>query len=144
MVKLDTKKTTFIPAWNGNRSENEPIRLELLRLSVEDYWKVAAIISYISDNARADISLLTAAKLSSHEEIMKDIPGIIGRYVVSIANLTVDDSPAKPSDLTRTAQLLPLVVEVLAELLCISTLDSVLKKRLEAPLSESPAQDMTA
>ena len=130
MTKIDTKNRIFIPLWDGNREEAEPVKIELARLSLEDYWKVATICTSIGTMAKAEGDFL--ARFASAGDIIKEITPLLKRYIVSMQNLTVDDNPAKPEDLTKTSLFLSLVMEILAELLSISTLDASIKKKLEA------------
>lgn len=131
MLNLDTKSVQFVPAWNGNRDEAEPIRMELARLSLEDYWRASSICIYLGNYAKANIEDLSAAKFAANEEVVREIAPLIKRYVSSLSGLCVNDQLAKPEDLTKTPQCVSLVFEILTELLRISTLDNALKKKSE-------------
>ncbi|MDI6756444.1 MAG: hypothetical protein QME32_00310 [Endomicrobiia bacterium] len=135
MLKVTTKTVTFVPQWNGNDKEAEPIRLELARLTLEDYWKVATVCSYFGEFNRSGLDV-SVAKIASCGEVVKEITPLIKKYVVGISGLYVDDVLAKAEDLSGTAQFLPLILEIIGELLRISTIDEALKKKSEASSAE--------
>lgn len=126
-IKISTKGITFTPSWNDNKSSNKPITILLGRLTLEDYWRVSSLCVALGDMNKIEAK----NRAADFADIAKELSPIFSRYVGEIKNLTVDDAPAKSSDLTKTAQLLPLVFEVLPELLTISTLDEGLKKKLK-------------
>lgn len=134
-IKISTKGITFTPVWNDNKSSDDPVTIDLGRLTLEDYWKVSSLCVALGDMAKTEAK----NRITDFADIAKELTPIFSRYVLGIKNLSVDDVPAKAVDLTKAAQLLPLVYEILSELLVISTLDDGLKKKLkESSQGDSP------
>lgn len=136
MLKITTGTVSFVPKWNDNDKESEPIQFELSRLTFEDYWRAMAVCSYLGDSQNKT----DAAKIASCGEIIREITHLVKKYVIGVSGLYVDDALAKSEDLTKTAQFFPLIIETIGELLRISTLDDGLKKKSEAP---SPDENKT-
>lgn len=139
MRNISLQNVQFIPRWEGNRQAKEEgkehVVLTLVRLSLTDYWKASALCVALGEITSAAPENL-ARKLSESETLLKEICLLINTYVVEIKGLQVDDKPAKPPDLIRTAVFLPLILETIMELLFISTLGEDDKKKLNPSLQE--------
>lgn len=127
MLKF-TSKEKFIPTWNENEKQENPIELELEPLNMSDYYKLLDISNNVYEEAKSEEEKATVdlKKLSEHIFVLKDI---YSKNVKIKANLLLDDKLMIVDQIMDSNVFTGLVMEILYMLINISIVNRGIKKK---------------
>lgn len=127
MLKF-TSKEKFIPTWNENEKQENPIELELGSLNMSDYYTLLDISNNVYEEAKSEEEKATVdlKKLSEHIFVLKDI---YSKNVKIKANLLLDDKLMTVDQIMDSNVFTGLVMEILYTLINISIVNKGIKKK---------------
>ena len=122
---LDRKIKEFIPVWNENRKQAEPIKLELKFLDIENYCELIDI----SQGARENIEKGKIKDFSSVGKLASRMLPVFKTNIVKISNLTIDNRPIKIEELVLSPEFIELNSEIMNEMILNTMVSDTDKKK---------------
>lgn len=116
-----TQTKQFIPKWNDNDKNTNPITVNLKPLNTKSYWQIMAICQSIQDNQNINPNEIP--------EIIENLRPIFQKNIESISNLTIDNKQMQSGDIVNYPALIELMTEIMFELINISSFTDKDKKK---------------
>lgn len=116
-----SKTTKFVPEWNKNSEleEAERVSMTLSVLSMGDVLRVMDILEGSSaPGGNVDSNQLDMATTG---KLVEYATGVLPTYVSEFANLEGPEGPVGVSDICQYPQFIGLIIEILFQLVSIST-----------------------
>jgi len=130
MLKISTKPVTFIPTFEDNHKEDQPLSFTVGRLKYNDFWEIAVLIDRFQKAVTSDAG---PDKSKAIIELANEFRPFFESYVQNIQNFEVDDKPGTIGDILNSPGLSALVMEIAVKLLEISQPSDKDKKKSTEP-----------
>lgn len=122
-----TAHKLFIPKGNDNEQSDQPATVELHPLSQGDLWKLTAW----SERFDKLFNNSDSKDAQAIVEAMVEIKPYLEQYATHLINVNVDDKPISPPELADYPAFLPLVTEIVQELIARTVITEEQKKKSE-------------
>src|SRR3972149_1930631 len=129
---LNTQPYNYIPEWNDNRDDENPIAVRIKPLELGDFWELVKLGQLAAKIIGKDF--MEASK-DDIKKVMEDYKPYLSKYVLEIQNIDIDGRVIVVTELADRIEFTALLMEIVAELVRHGQVKEADKKKLGQPSS---------
>lgn len=128
-IRLSSRSEWFVPAWNDNRNQDDPVKFEIKSLTVADFWNLTVLVEQLQKAINKEASPEKASEMIT---LTDRISSVLETIVLNVSGLYVDDQKAGVPVISKHPALTSLLMELIVHILSNSSIDDATKKKLES------------